>query len=523
MFHFIPAWYNTYRKWYDNTNVWYRGSFHMEFDDSINQLRMFQTSKQVSNVMILNYMPNLRQFLHRYGLLEVSYWSLFDAIQDVRTIEGTVLDFRDFSWPQGVEFIYTPFVVIAKVNGKKIAIIEFGENGTIIWIDYFKEDIIKYRYIFDDRGFISSILYFSEDGKEIYQDYLNTTGTKQFREFLIVDNRKVEIFPEAQYRFSKSSYSSMDDIVEEFARCYISEKTSSDDVFIISSSKNHNEFLLGDIKNNKVILSYFQNRLDTAHETIEDNDLDKAHLIIADSIRLVDMLSQRTSKNIQHLSPFDTRLALGKSQRIKELKIYFLLDGQKEERLEECLLEVFEVMRQDKNIFLNLVTYSANQEELQTKENFIITILEKQPEGFLKLKDDSPVEIYEAEGLLEAIEEPRVAFLRLHSENDIIQELEYSRIIVDCADEPNLYTQIAGISAGIPQINSVTTEFVEHFKNGYQLNSIPELKEALQYYLVGLANWNKSLVYTVQKIADYTSGSLVLKLIESLNEVQDGR
>ena len=48
--------------------------------------------------------------------------------------------------------------------------------------------------------------------------------------------------------------------------------------------------------------------------------------------------------------------------------------------------------------------------------------------------------------------------------NDIIKELEQTRLIVDMSEEPNLYTQIAGISAGIPQINRSQTEYVDHFK-----------------------------------------------------------
>ena len=39
------------------------------------------------------------------------------------------------------------------------------------------------------------------------------------------------------------------------------------------------------------------------------------------------------------------------------------------------------------------------------------------------------------------------------NENDIIKELEQTRLIIDVSEEPDLYTQIAGISAGIPQIN----------------------------------------------------------------------
>jgi len=66
------------------------------------------------------------------------------------------------------------------------------------------------------------------------------------------------------------------------------------------------------------------------------------------------------------------------------------------------------------------------------------------------------------------------------NENDIIQELEKTRLIVDLSEEPNLYTQIAGISAGIPQVNRVQTEYVDHLKNGYVLSKgDKELEKAI--------------------------------------------
>ncbi|WP_414080299.1 accessory Sec system glycosyltransferase Asp1, partial [Streptococcus suis] len=59
-------------------------------------------------------------------------------------------------------------------------------------------------------------------------------------------------------------------------------------------------------------------------------------------------------------------------------------------------------------------------------------------------------------------QESRIKLSFLHSENEIIQAFQYVRLIIDLAEEPDLYTQIAGISSGIPQINRVETEFVEH-------------------------------------------------------------
>lgn len=52
----------------------------------------------------------------------------------------------------------------------------------------------------------------------------------------------------------------------------------------------------------------------------------------------------------------------------------------------------------------------------------------------------------------------------MNDELDLIKTLEFVRLIVDLNRHPHLYTQIAGISAGIPQINLVETVYVEHLK-----------------------------------------------------------
>ncbi len=81
------------------------------------------------------------------------------------------------------------------------------------------------------------------------------------------------------------------------------------------------------------------------------------------------------------------------------------------------------------------------------------------------------------------------------NENDIIQELE-TRLIVDLSEEPNLYTQIAGIS-GIPQVNRVQTEYAGHLKNGYVLSKgDKELWEGDFYWNCAL---ERSLVYSIEK------------------------
>ena len=112
-----------------------------------------------------------------------------------------------------------------------------------------------------------------------------------------------------------------------------------------------------------------------------------------------------------------------------------------------------------------------------------------------------------------AVEAPeyRYTVKNFFHENDIIKELEQTRLIVDLNDEPNLYTQIAGISAGIPQVNRTKTEFVDHLKNGYIISKEGELEKALKYFLTALKPWNEALVYSVDKIQEYTGPRLIAK------------
>ncbi len=83
------------------------------------------------------------------------------------------------------------------------------------------------------------------------------------------------------------------------------------------------------------------------------------------------------------------------------------------------------------------------------------------------------------------------------------------RLIVDIRDNTDKYIQIAGISVGIPQINYLTTRYIEDRKNGYMIHNIAHLKEAMSYYLVGLAHWNEALVYCVSQVEKYSADTLV--------------
>ena len=67
------------------------------------------------------------------------------------------------------------------------------------------------------------------------------------------------------------------------------------------------------------------------------------------------------------------------------------------------------------------------------------------------------------------------------------------------------------------QIVYTKTQFVEHEKNGFVLEDMEQLSEAISFYLDSLTNWNEAMVYSYELGKKYTTGVL----IEEWKEVID--
>ena len=224
MLYFIPAWYQQ-NEWCENEQSWMVRRMHTEFDDTVKQVQLFHRNRVYPyQLMILGFIPNFRHFLHRQGVYHASYWSCFDAIQEIRRKRAMVLSFHNLNWPPDVEFVYSLFAVIAFRSGKKYAQIDFGEDGNPIRIDLYENGKICRRNIYDDRGFVSSTILY-KDEKPLYQDYLMENGTWKLRCFS--NDGHVEVNPghsnyllryqggERIMEFARLSYESLEQVIYE--------------------------------------------------------------------------------------------------------------------------------------------------------------------------------------------------------------------------------------------------------------------------------------------------------------------
>ena len=497
MFYFIPSWYNSNRKWYDNEGEWHRVSRKSSFDDTVSQIKMFSKSDEDVSLIVLNYRPSLRNFLHDQGVQNVNVWSLFDDIQNIKCNNFRAFDYKSLLWPSDVEYIFSPFVIIVKRKGELYAVIQFNTQGSVKSIELKENNQTIKEYVVDDRGFLSSIIYYNE-GIQSYQQYLNIYGIVQFTEYLL--DGHVEISTQAQDNFDKTIYDNMDELIEERLRYYIENNLKENDVVVVAADKIHNN-LVGKVKGQaRYVMSFFGNRYELLEEQLLA-DVKNADLLVTDTEyvknNIENILGEEYKKPTIHISPYDTRLALGISQRYKELEIYVSADNTDVETLVAAFHFILEKMLNNDNI--RLVVGSYNKNWLNFCEKLIDELIDEhyEVEDFVIIDENN----------LTVIE--KIKYMHVTSDNDVIAKFMSTRLIIDLSSTPDIFTQIAGISSGIPQINIVESMYVYNNKNGKIVTSGAELDDTIDYYFESLRNWNEALVHSVRQIEHYTSGKLV--------------
>lgn len=515
LFYFIPTWNQSENDWSTAFPEWYFTTNKMEFDDTVNQLMMFRQSEEKLKAVILEYAPMLRDFLQRQDLYEIDYYSIFDDLQDTHLNNIRPVNPFEFAWPKNAVFIYNPFYILVRVDNQPYAQIISGNLGQLQKINFFKDNKLAKVYIFDDRGFLSSIITYADDEFE-KQEFLNLAGEWRFR---LDKDGVVVINPLFKQSFKQEKYNSMKDLISEKYFEFIEDNLTEKDVVVLAGEIRHNQRILDLPKSGKIIMSIFSNRLDIEQNFPSIEQLMKVDVIVADTPKNTELVQSKLAElNIQipvlQIPPFDSRLRLGQSQRIRALKLFLLVDKTSTEELEIMVDEIIQLMQQDKRIELILSGYASNSKSMDKlnylKDRILDTLRITENDVQTVGTAENQLQDEESQDTLRNIELfKRIEFYRIDSENDLVSKLNFVRLIIDMGEDADLYLQIAGISAGIPQINSVPNPYVEHQKNGLIVSDSLELKRALEYYLVGLKHWNEALVYAAGKIVQYSSDNLV--------------
>lgn len=526
MYYFIPSWSGSgERVWHRDIVPWYRSMQRLEFDDLIHQIRIFQSENLPVQLLLPAYMPHARYLLHRQDIFETDYYSVFDEIQGIQSKEMQVLQIKDLDWEPDCEFVYTPFLIMVRRQGQLYAHVEFGVEGFISFIKFFKDDQLEKFYIFDDRGFVSSITYY-EEGQPLYQDYLQPDGDWRIREHLKPDDCRVEVNPAYLLDFDKLEYERMPDLILEKLGHYIKRNAGADSRFVLAAHPLYTQAILRLLPQQvQIILSFFHERNHTVDWSALEADLKQADLVLTDRMdfkKAIQRYLPGQAQKLHYLSPFDTRLQLGKSQRRRESKIFYQINL--EEGLNDyAIFKVLHYVAKHPDTELTIGVYNAWQEGIQKVETKVQEVIDEYLNQYEFVKNYRRSEQAENALLENQEQDLRFTIKNITDELSLIQELDDTRLIIDLSEQPNLYTQIAGISAGIPQINMVGSDYVTHLQNGYILDSISDLPTAADYYLEGLKNWNQALIYSIEKIHHNTGLELIGRWEQWLKEAENAK
>ena len=523
MFYFIPAWYHA-DSWSEKEQIWYNNLTHTEFDDTVKQIQLFHRNKIVPfQILLLSYAPNFRHFLHRQSVFRVPYWSCFDAIQEITEKKISMFSFHDLAWPEHVEFLYSPFAIAAMVNHKKYAQVEFGENGNLIQVDLFENDIVVRRNLYDDRGFLSSSIVYDINGP-VYQDYLTIEGIEKFR--LFFSDGHVEINPESNQFliqfgesvetsvFSSLMYENLDSLIQEVLSAFL-KKTGENDIFCEAVHKKHSSLLYPLLHERETILSFYGERYLLSDHPEAGEIIRAANYIITDSTATMELLQQYMSEEISHItdiSPYDTREDVGISEQLHVQKVMLPVDEMPEDLLRDLVVILYHYMEQRENVRVCLFTRDS---AYRRKEN----LLEK-VNGYLKESTTiADAETGENDVIDRLDTEPRKQqkFLveQCITELEVSRCMQEQRLVMELRDKPELYLQVMCISIGLPQIVMTQTQFLSPDRNGKVIHELDEVTEAMDFYLNDLKNWNYARMESYKIGQKYSTKVLVLEEITS--------
>lgn len=520
MIYFIPA--------------WGRGQLQgFNTDEMIGPIRSFMATGEDYKVIVKDYIPELRYFLHRFDLLESNFYSVYDVLQGTEKRDQKQITFADLNFPEDAYFIYTPFNLLVYQGENCIGTITLGEASQVLEVTYYLEENKQRIEVYDDRGFLSQRKYF-EQGIHSETEILDGEGEWMIR--ILQPQGQCLVNEKNSKELLKETYESEEELQFEVLEKLLHPMEDHDRLMVSVTNQN-----IIPIKNSpyleRMTLSFFQSRFNFESEEVKamlSALAPQAQGFLLDSEaslkKMREMLPKEEQEKIHHLTPYDTRFELSISQELKEEVLYLEARKMNEADLNLLVSMLLEYIKnvlfkkENQRLFKVVIRVASHEEKRRLEQNIEERLFEAFPKEMEVLEKLPPSPQGENTVELEKLQAqfplilPVMSFKAtwdvqvIHNEAEIFKLIHHTRLVIDLAHTPDLFTQVAGISAGIPQLNRIKSEYVKHHKNGWIIEDLRELPEALDYYLETLRHWQEARAYSAQEIKHFSGPQLQEKL-----------
>lgn len=515
---FIPAWYRSDPWWRSQALPFFYKEAVTEFDDLISLMGMHLKNQVPFEIVVLNHAPDLRTFLHRQALYEADYWSLFDMIQGFTHQPPQPLDYRQLNWPKGTEFVQSLLLVKAFTGPDTYSEIHFSQEGYLLWIESFQHEVQQYRYIFDDRGFLSSYQTFDEAGGLAEQYYMTATGDWIMKEDL--KTGEVHIHSSYAHRFEQQCYATMTELIDAYLARYTSSVQDTD-ITVVASDMRHNALITRHFSPRQLCFSVFQQRK-TGLSEAGMASIERGHYWLADTMENAARLERHQTAHqldnaLVRITPFDVRMNPNISSQLYETYIGVWTDGIDEVTLNHVVDQLIKEIERDPQTRVTFLSRLENH-----KRPIWVNGAVKRLNAYFdsRTKEEEKMQETAPKGSTDP-----VVYATLKSvpfENDVVEAISTLRVVIDLNEEPDLFLQICCMGAGLPQINRMQTDYVQHERNGYMIANIDELAAGLSYFLGYLKHWNRSYAYAMKLAKAYASNEILKQLDDWLEGETDG-
>lgn len=523
MVYFIPHW-STKERILDEDRV-------------LNILNLFQENKLEAHLIVVEYLPYFRYLLNDYRLHDIQVLSLFDILQQVEIETGFPMTVEDLSFESSVEQIYTPYGITLIKDRMSYGEVRFEEHGFVQSVQYPRSATCLCTELYDDRGFLSSIIFSDRTGEKQKQEFYNPLGKCVMTEYFGSDAH-IELYHFEQLGLKQARYLSFSEIFAElFNQGLVDFGQSS----LIFDSWGFSLDILERLTISQPIMSIFSTEKELNQYTEKQLAIlfSKSKVIITDSRQkkseLLHIKEQQRiiGGDIVDIPMYPTRLALGNSNSVERLMIYWKDHHAHQE--EEFLVHLLT------NLLIQEVSYGLIVEVSSLLQEQKIEVMQKQlidahfnvdsdsaefrkVAAYLQAKDTNTLMKTQADSVKElkllpiwrqyvqAVElYERIEFRINPNIKQVQTDLSIARLYLDVNQKPDLQKQSFAVNAGIPLILKEESDYVIHMENGYNVDHISEVSEILTFYMNGLKNWNETLVKNVAMIETHSSYNLLEK------------
>lgn len=487
MNYLVPAWHQLLNDWAYNIPA-------IEFDDAISHMHLFQKGGQKVGLLLTDYQPQISTKLSQLAISPDRFFSVFDYLQGISSLNGQVIDYRDFPWPKGAYFDFTNFRIFVMVERIHYATIIFDTQGKILWIDFLSGPNQGSRLLFDSRGFVS------RQEKDDINIYYNPAGVWRFKHNPRTDH---VVINDIYSNFcQQTEYDHLSDLISEIIQQQFLPQVTLKDKLIVTVDDQSTVPLNSYLKKKPVY------SISKWHSYLNGLKQVKTGKIITDTTKSAETVRANVPPQckVSVLPLFQSQFKLGHSQRLLEQRIAVFAEHMSADELMTVLEIIYpRLLKKPKDEAIYIMTYSPAKDAMA--QQVFAEFREKHDGEFILSADEfDPGE----NSLDESLRPPilKIKVQRLSSSVEALKLLDKIRLLIMWGQADEFMT-IAAVSVGIPILQNFVTDEVVNRQNGIVCRDLSEIKSGIEYYLDTLKNWNQSLVYNVKMLNRYSEENLL--------------